>query len=164
MKPVDIVPVQVWKPKNQESQWCNSSPNAIKLKNGKSQCPSSSLKTGRLMSQLKQSDRRTSLLLTKRSALCSIQTSKWLEGEFLTWLSRNESDQHPWGRGFDSWPCSVGLGSGIAMSCGVGCRGGSDPVLLWHRLVATALIRPLAWEPPYTAGIAAPQDKKGGRR
>ena len=42
------------------------------------------------------------------------------------------------------------------MSCGVGCRRGSDPALLWlwRRLVATAPIRPLAWEPPYAAGAA----------
>ena len=52
------------------------------------------------------------------------------------------------------------------MSCGVGCRHGSDPALLWLwcRLVATALIRPLAWEPPYAAGaaqeIAKTQKKK----
>ena len=34
------------------------------------------------------------------------------------------------------------------MSCGVGRRCGSDTELLWlwRRLVATALIRPLAWE------------------
>ena len=39
------------------------------------------------------------------------------------------------------------------MSCGVGCRLGSDPELLWlwHRPMATAPIRPLAWEPPYAA-------------
>ena len=42
------------------------------------------------------------------------------------------------------------------MSCGVGCRRGSDPALLWlwRRLVATALIQPLAWEPPYAMGVA----------
>ena len=42
------------------------------------------------------------------------------------------------------------------MSCGVGCRRGSDPALLWlwRRPVATALIQPLAWEPPYAAGAA----------
>ena len=42
------------------------------------------------------------------------------------------------------------------MSCGVGCRLGSDPALLWlwRRLAATAPIRPLAWEPPYAAGAA----------
>ena len=40
------------------------------------------------------------------------------------------------------------------MSCGVGRRHGSDPKLLWlwHRPVATASIRPLAWEPPYAEG------------
>ena len=31
------------------------------------------------------------------------------------------------GMGFDPWPCSVGWGSGIAMSRGVGCRHASDP-------------------------------------
>ena len=51
------------------------------------------------------------------------------------------------------------------MSCGVGCSHGSDPVLLWLwcRLAATALIRPLAWEPPYALGAAlekAQKDKK----
>ena len=40
--------------------------------------------------------------------------------------------------------------------CGIGHRGDSDPTLLWlwHRPVATALIGPLAWEPPYAAGVA----------
>ena len=48
------------------------------------------------------------------------------------------------------------------MSCGVGCRRGLDLVLLWlwHRLVVTALIRPLAWEPPYAAGAALKKTKK----
>ena len=42
------------------------------------------------------------------------------------------------------------------MSCGVGLRCGLDPMLLWlwHRLVATALFGPLAWEPPYALGVA----------
>ena len=42
------------------------------------------------------------------------------------------------------------------MSCGIGCRSGLDLVLLWlwQRLVATALIRPLVWEPPNVAGVA----------
>ena len=42
------------------------------------------------------------------------------------------------------------------MSCGVSCRRGLDPawLWLWCRLVATALIRPLAWEPPYALGAA----------
>ena len=48
------------------------------------------------------------------------------------------------------------------MSCGVGCRRGSDPELLWlwRRPAATALIRPLAWEPPYVVGAAQEMAKK----
>ena len=40
--------------------------------------------------------------------------------------------------------------SGVAVSCGVGCRHGSDLVLLWLwcRLAAIAQIRPLTSEPP----------------
>ena len=55
----------------------------------------------------------------------------------------------------------------LAVSCGVGHRHVSDPALLWlwHRLVATAPIRPLAWEPPYAAGAVQeiakrPKEKK----
>ena len=57
---------------------------------------------------------------------------------------------------FGPWPRSVGWGSGVAMSCGVGRRCYLDPMLLWlwHRPVATALIRPLVWEPPYAVGAA----------
>ena len=42
------------------------------------------------------------------------------------------------------------------VSCGVGRRCGSDPVLLWLwcRPAAAAPIRPLVWEPPYAAGAA----------
>ena len=32
---------------------------------------------------------------------------------------------------------------------------------LWHRPVAIALIRPLAWEPPHAAGVAL--KRRGGR-
>ena len=50
------------------------------------------------------------------------------------------------------------------MSCGVGNRRcHSDPMLLWHRAVAialTALIQPLAWEPPYATGRALKRKKK----
>ena len=48
------------------------------------------------------------------------------------------------------------------MSCGVGCRRGSDLALLWlwRRTVATALIRPLAWEPPYAVVAALEKAKK----
>ena len=63
---------------------------------------------------------------------------------------------------FDPWPHSVGYGSGIAVSCGVGYRHGSDPELLWlwHRLAATAPIRPLAWEPPHATGAALEKTNK----
>ena len=46
------------------------------------------------------------------------------------------------------------------MSCGVGCRRGSDPALLWRRLVAIAPIRPLAWEPPYAVGATLEKTKR----
>ena len=48
------------------------------------------------------------------------------------------------------------------MSCGVGCSRSLDPTLLWlwHRPVATAPIRLLAWEPPYAEGAAQEITKK----
>ena len=48
------------------------------------------------------------------------------------------------------------------MSWGVGCRHGWDPELLWLwcRPVATALIRPLAWGPPYAERVALEKAKK----
>ena len=47
------------------------------------------------------------------------------------------------------------------MNCGVGRRYGSDLALLWLwcRLVATAPIRPLAWETPYAASAALKRQK-----
>ena len=54
------------------------------------------------------------------------------------------------------------LAQWVAVSCGVGYRRGSDPALLWlwHRLAATAPIRPLAWERPYAVGAAQEIEKK----
>ena len=48
------------------------------------------------------------------------------------------------------------------MSCGAGCRRGSDLALLWpwRRLAATALIRPLAWEPPHALDVALDPRKR----
>ena len=48
------------------------------------------------------------------------------------------------------------------MSCGIGRRLGSDPELLWLwcRPAATALIRPLTWEPPYAAGATQEMAKR----
>ncbi len=50
----------------------------------------------------------------------------------------------------------------IAVSCGVGCRSGWDPTLLWlcRGPVAVAPIPPLAWEPPYATGAAQEMAKK----
>ena len=47
------------------------------------------------------------------------------------------------------------------MSCGVGHRHGSDPMFLWlwYRLVAEALIQPIAFEPPHATGVALKKKK-----
>ena len=63
----------------------------------------------------------------------------------------------------------MGSGSGVAVNCGVGCRDGSDPALLWLCCgpAATAPIRSLAWEPPYAMGAALkkkPKKKKKERK
>ena len=52
------------------------------------------------------------------------------------------------------------------MSCGIGHRRGSDCTLLWLwcRLAAIALIRPLAWEPPYAMGVPLKIKKKKKKR
>ena len=51
------------------------------------------------------------------------------------------------------------------MSCDIGCRCGLDPKLLWLwcRPAATALIWPLAWEPPCASGAALKREKKKKR-
>ena len=48
------------------------------------------------------------------------------------------------------------------MSSGIGHRRGFDLVLLWlwRRPVATALIQPLAWEPPYASDLALKRQKQ----
>ena len=56
----------------------------------------------------------------------------------------------------------MGRGSGVAMSCGVGCRYGLDPEWLWLWLwpAAVAPIQPLAWEIPYATGMALKSKNK----
>ena len=53
----------------------------------------------------------------------------------------------------------------LPVSCGMDCRCGLDPQLLWlwNRPVATALTQPLAWEPPYAAHAALKTNKKHHR-
>ena len=48
------------------------------------------------------------------------------------------------------------------MTCGVGCRRGSNPVLLWlwGRPAAVALIQCLAWELLYAVGAALKSEGK----
>ena len=55
-----------------------------------------------------------------------------------------------------------GLRIQCCMSCGVGHRCCSDLALLWlcWRLAATALIRPLAWGPPYATCAALKKTKE----
>ena len=54
-----------------------------------------------------------------------------------------------------------GLAQWVALRY-VGHRCGLDLSLLWlwHRLAAVALIRSLAWEPPYAEGVALKSKKK----
>ena len=67
--------------------------------------------------------------------------------EFLSWLSRINLTSIHEDAGSITWPCLVGLGSGVSVSYGVGQRCGSDLVLLWLwcRPVAIAPIQSLAW-------------------
>ena len=57
-------------------------------------------------------------------------------------------------------------GSSVAVSDGIGHRCGSDPMLLWLwcRLVTTAPIGPVAWEPPYAMGAALKKKTKDQKK
>ena len=73
---------------------------------------------------------------------------------------------NPWGLGFHPWPHAVRQGSGIAVSCAVGHRRGSDLALLWlwwRPAAAVASIGNLAWELPYAIGMALKRPKKKKR-
>ena len=71
-----------------------------------------------------------------------------------------------WRSGDDPWSRSVGCRSGVAMSCGVGHRCGSDLMLLWLwcRPAAVAQIGPLAWEPPCATGVALKKQKQTNKK
>ena len=74
--------------------------------------------------------------------LLAHNTLKLCFEEFPLWLKGNKPQEHPFGLQLDPWPCSVGEGPRIAVSCGVDCRHGSDLALLWlwHRQTAAAPI------------------------
>jgi len=66
-----------------------------------------------------------------------------------------------------TWVQSLVLLRGLRIwRCGIDHRQGSDPDLLWLwcRPEATALIGPLAWEPPYAMGAALKRDKKVNKK
>ena len=94
----------------------------------------------------------------------SNESKSYLHQEFLLWLCRNQQDYCPGGWGFNPWPRSMGQGSGVAVSCGVGCRLGSDLawLWLWCRPAAIAPIRPMASEPPCATSIALKKEKTKG--
>ena len=88
-----------------------------------------------------------SLTQKSRSSCCDVQKRIWLAS-----------------RRTRVW--SVGRGSSIALSCGIGHRCGSDPLLLWlwHRPATTAPIWPLAWDLPCAVGAALKSKKKKRKR
>ena len=51
-------------------------------------------------------------------------------------------------------------GSFPAVSCGIGCRQGSDLELLWLWRMPAAPTQLLAWELPHAVGAAPPPKKK----
>ena len=64
--------------------------------------------------------------------------------------------------GFTQWV----KGSGVATSCGGGCRCSADPTLLWQwqwlwcGLAAAAPIQPLAWEFPLAMKVTLKTNKQ----
>ena len=76
--------------------------------------------------------------------------------ELPSWRNGNKPDWEPGGCGFGPWSCSVGEGSGFAVTRGV------EPALLWlwRRPAAVALIGLLAWELPYAADVALKSKKR----
>ena len=68
----------------------------------------------------------------------------------------------PMKMGFNPCLHSVAQQSGVAVSCSIGHKCGSDPSLLWqwYMLAAGAPIWLLAWELPYASGVALKNQKK----
>ena len=76
------------------------------------------------------------------------------------WLSGLQTQLVSMKRQVPSLASLSGLGSHVAMSCGVGHRRSSDPVLLWLWTRLAALIQPLAWELPYVPSVALERKKQ----
>ena len=81
----------------------------------------------------------------RRSSVFFLLESKGIPGSSHCVSAGYKPHSYPWGCRCDPWPCSVGQGSGVGVSCGVGCRPGSDPIWLWLWLAAATPIQPLAW-------------------
>ena len=82
--------------------------------------------------------------------------------DFLLWLSGLQT-QLMSTRMWAQSPASIGgLRIGLAVSCGVGHRHGSDAMLLWLwcRPASVALIQPLVWELPCAIGVALKSKRK----
>ena len=81
-------------------------------------------------------------------------------------VKKKNNPTHPWGCSLDPWPHSVGKGSDIVMSCGVGLQSGLDLALLclWSRPSAVALIQPLTWELPYAVCGCFPKKQKQNKK
>ena len=90
-----------------------------------------------------------------------ISTDKTIQLEFPLWLPlrTQQVSTKMWVR---SLAFSVHWGSGVAANYGIGCRWGSELVLLWLwcRPAATALIPPLALELPYAADMSLKRKTK----
>ena len=61
---------------------------------------------------------------------------------------------------------SVHWGSGVAVSCGAGCRHSLDPtwLWLWCRLAAAAPIQPLTWDSSHAMGEALEKKIRLGKK
>ena len=93
---------------------------------------------------------------------CSGKGIKNDSQEFPLWHSGNESDLGTMRLRVRCLASLSGLRIWCCVSCGIGCRHGSNLALLWlwRRPAAVTPIRPLAWEPPNAVGAALKSKKR----